>query len=62
MHAFKVCEKVVTTPVPYQYLHMVNFILFIFVNTAPFALSVTFGWLTPLPAAVIALGKVLSLE
>ena len=31
---FMACENLVTTPVPYQYLHMLNFVLFIYVYTA----------------------------
>ena len=54
--AYKTCERVVTTPIPYQYTHMVNLVLFCFVFSAPFVFSATFDWLTPLPSAVLALG------
>jgi predicted membrane chloride channel (bestrophin family) len=54
--AYKTCERVVTTPIPYQYMHMVNLVLFCFVFSAPFVFSATFDWLTPLPSAVLALG------
>jgi predicted membrane chloride channel (bestrophin family) len=54
--AYKTCERVVTTPIPYQYTHMVNLVLFCFVFSAPFVFSATFDWLTPVPSAVLALG------
>ena len=54
--AYKTCERIVTTPIPYQYTHMVNLVLFCFVFSAPFVFSATFDWLTPLPSAVLALG------
>mmetsp|Transcript_30067 Transcript_30067/g.97866 ORF Transcript_30067/g.97866 Transcript_30067/m.97866 type:complete len:2075 (-) Transcript_30067:133-6357(-) len=53
---FKTCEKIVTTPVPYQYLHMLNLVLFFFVYSAPFVFSASFKWVTPFPSAVLALG------
>jgi len=54
--AYKTCERIVTTPIPYQYTHMVNLVLFFFVFSAPFIFTVTFEWLTPAPSAVLALG------
>ena len=54
--AFKICEKITTTPVPYQYLHMLNFLLFFFVYTSPFVFSASFKYMTPLPAAIVAMG------
>mmetsp|Transcript_11357 Transcript_11357/g.13423 ORF Transcript_11357/g.13423 Transcript_11357/m.13423 type:complete len:2088 (+) Transcript_11357:378-6641(+) len=56
MSAYKCCEKIVTTPLPYQYLHMVNFLLFCYVFSAPFVFTATFKYLTPLPSMVLALG------
>lgn len=53
---FMACENLVTTPVPYQYLHMLNFVLFIYVYTAPLVFTVSFQWLTPLPCVIVALG------
>ena len=47
--AFKTCERIVTTPIPYQYTHMVNLVLFCFVFSAPLIFTVTFKWLTPFP-------------
>jgi len=54
--SLKTCEKIVTTPVPYQYLHMVNFVLFCYVFSAPFVFSASFKWITFFPSAVLALG------
>lgn len=54
--AFKTCERIVTTPIPYQYTHMVNLVLFFFVYSAPLIFTVTFKWITPFPSAILALG------
>jgi len=54
--AYKTCERIVTTPIPYQYVHMVNLVLFFFVFSAPFIFTVTFKWITPFPSAILALG------
>jgi predicted membrane chloride channel (bestrophin family) len=54
--AFKTCERIVTTPIPYQYTHMVNLVLFFFVFSAPLIFTVTFKWITPFPSAILALG------
>ena len=54
--AFKTCERIVTTPIPYQYVHMVNLVLFFFVFSAPLVFTVTFKRLTPLPSGILALG------
>ena len=54
--AFKTCERIVTTPIPYQYTHVVNLVLFCFVFSAPLIFTVTFKWLTPFPSAILALG------
>ena len=54
--AYKTCERIVTTPIPCQYTHMVNLVLFCFVFSAPFVFSATFDWLTPAPSAILALG------
>lgn len=56
LESFKTCEKIVTTPVPYQYLHMLNFVLFCYVFSAPFVFSASFKWITFFPSAVLALG------
>ena len=53
---FMACENLVTTPVPYQYLHMLNFVLFIYVFTAPFVFTVSFKYVTPFPSVIVALG------
>ena len=42
--AFKTCERIVTTPIPYQYVHMVNLVLFFFVFSAPLVFTVTFAY------------------
>jgi hypothetical protein len=39
----------VTTPVPYQYLHMLNVLLFFFVYSVPFVFTANFKWVTPFP-------------
>lgn len=54
--AFKTCERIITTPIPYQYTHMVNLVLFFFVYSAPLIFTVTFKWITPFPSAILALG------
>lgn len=54
--AFKTCEKITTTPVPYQYLHMLNFLLFFYVYTSPLVFSATFKWITPFPSVIVAMG------
>jgi len=54
--SLKTCEKIVTMPIPYPYLHMLNFVNFCFVYTAPFVFSASFKWVTPLPSAVLAIG------
>jgi predicted membrane chloride channel (bestrophin family) len=54
--AYKSCERIISTPIPYQYVHMVNLVLFVFVFSAPFTFTATFKWLTPVPAAILALG------
>ena len=56
LSAFKTCERIVTTPIPYQYVHMVNLVLFFFVFSAPLVFTVTFKRLTPLPSGILALG------
>ena len=54
--AYKTCERIITTPIPYQYTHMVNLVLFFFVFSAPLIFTVTFKWITPFPSAILALG------
>ena len=53
--ALKSAERIVTTPIPYQYLHMVNLLLFFFVYSVPFVFTANFKWVTPFPSCVVAL-------
>lgn len=56
MQGLKGCEFIATTPAPYQYLQMVQFLLFVYVYSAPFVFTITFSWITPIPSMVVALG------
>mmetsp|Transcript_3703 Transcript_3703/g.8885 ORF Transcript_3703/g.8885 Transcript_3703/m.8885 type:complete len:159 (+) Transcript_3703:489-965(+) len=53
--ALKSAERIVTTPIPYQYLHVLNLLLFFFVYSVPFVFTANFKWITPFPACVVAL-------
>ena len=55
LDALKSMERIVTTPIPYQYLHMLNVLLFFFVYSVPFVFTANFKWVTPFPSAVVAL-------
>ena len=55
LDALKSAERIVTTPIPYQYLHMLNILLFFFVYSVPFVFTANFKWVTPFPSAVVAL-------
>jgi predicted membrane chloride channel (bestrophin family) len=44
MDALKSAERIVTTPIPYQYLHMLNILLFFFVYSVPFVFTANFKW------------------
>jgi len=46
-------ERIVSTKMPFQYLHMVNFLLFIFVYSAPFVFTTGFKWLSPIPSCIV---------
>ena len=49
LEAHKHMERVVSTKMPFQYLHAVNFLLFVFVFSAPFVFTTGFKWLSPVP-------------
>ena len=55
LEAFKHMERIVSTKMPFQYLHMVNFLLFIFVFSAPFVFTTGFKWLSPIPSCIVAI-------
>ena len=55
LNALKSAERIVTTPIPYQYLHMLNILLFFFVYSVPFVFTANFKWITPFPSCVVAL-------
>ena len=55
LDALKSAERIVTTPIPYQYLHMLNILLFFFVYSVPFVFTANFKWITPFPSCVVAL-------
>ena len=48
--AYKAMERIVSTPIPFTYLHMLQFILFFFVFSAPFVFTTTgFHWIAIRP-------------
>ena len=54
LDALKAAERIVTTPIPYIYLHALHALLFFFVYSVPFAFTANFEWATPFPSAVVA--------
>ena len=54
LEAHKHMERVVSTKMPFQYLHAVNFLLFVFVFGAPFVFTTGFKWLSPVPSCIVA--------
>jgi predicted membrane chloride channel (bestrophin family) len=54
LEAHKHMERVVSTKMPFQYLHAVNFLLFVFVFSAPFVFTTGFKWLSPVPSCIVA--------
>jgi predicted membrane chloride channel (bestrophin family) len=48
--------RVVDTPVPTLYRHIALTALFFYAFSAPFSFASTFGWLSPVPSAVLVLG------
>ena len=55
LEVYKHMERIVSTKMPFQYLHMVNFLLFIFVFSAPFVFTTGFKWLSPVPSSIVAI-------
>ena len=51
----KTCERIISTPTPNKYRHMLTTLLFFFVYSAPFCFTATFDWLTPMPSALLAM-------
>ena len=49
-------ERIVSTKMPFQYLHMVSCCRFIFVFLrAPFVFTTGFKWLSPVPSSIVAI-------
>ena len=48
--------RVIDTPVPMLYWHIVLTALFFYAFSVPFSFSSAFGWLSPIPSAVFVLG------
>ena len=48
--------RVVDTPVPTLYRHVALTALFFYAFSAPFSFASSFGWLSPVPSAVLVLG------
>ena len=49
--SLKSCERVVTTPIPFQYLQMSNFVTFFFTYSAPFIFTVSYQYISFFPRA-----------
>ena len=56
LQAMQGLNRVATTPVPKQFRHLLQLLLFAFVFSTPFVLSVSYKWIASLPAMLIALG------
>lgn len=56
LQAVQGLNRVATTPVPKQFRHLLQLLLFAFVFSTPFVLSVSYKWIGSLPAMLIALG------
>ena len=56
LSAYKSMERIVSTPIPFTYLHMLQFILFFFVFSAPFVFTTTFHWIGYVPSVIVAIG------
>jgi len=56
LQAVQGLNRVATTPVPKQFRHLLQLLLFAFVFSTPFVLSVSYKWIASLPAMLIALG------
>ena len=54
--AFKAMERIVSTPIPFTYLHMLQLILFFFVFSAPFVFTTTFHWIGFVPSIIVTIG------
>ena len=48
------CERIAKTPLPLAYAQHTKLLVTLFCLTAPFALSDSLGWLTPVGAGVLA--------
>ena len=56
LEAFKNIERIVSTPIPFTYLHMLQFILFFFVFSAPLVFCTTFHWIVFVPCIIVTMG------
>ena len=54
--AYKAMERIVSTPIPHTYTHMLQLILFFFVFSAPFVFTTTFHWIGFVPSVIVAVG------
>jgi len=54
--AYKAMERIVSTPIPFTYTHMLQLILFFFVFSAPFVFTTTFHWIAFVPSVIVAIG------
>ena len=53
--ALKTCERVVTTPIPFQYIQMCNFVTFFFTYSAPFIFTVSYQYISFFPSCLLAM-------
>lgn len=47
-------ERLLASSMPFAFLHLMNFVLFVFVMTAPFVFVTSYKWLAPLPSMLVA--------
>ena len=53
--ALKSCERVVATPIPFQYIQMSNFVTFFFIYSAPFIFTVSYQYISFFPSCLLAM-------
>lgn len=51
--AFAGCERIVRTPVPFAYAQHIKLFVVLFCYSAPFTMSETMGWFTPLASMLV---------
>ncbi len=52
--AFAGCERIVRTPVPFAYAQHIKIFVVLFCYSAPFTMSQTMGWYTPLASMLVS--------